>query len=124
MLNLIQLLITPFGCRCTTHHRLGEPESVKVTPSWLICPIHVPRQLRHQPRANSRGDVSGREAEPYRCTGTFLPGKSILGINFPSSLNMKAFKNVSRCMFVRVFLTNLSHKENVDYGSQELSYIW
>lgn len=52
--------------------------------------------------------------------GYVFPGKSIHGTNFTSSLNIKTLKNVSLRMFVRVFPTNVSHKENVEYGPQEL----
>lgn len=51
--------------------------------------------------------------------GYVFAGKSIHGTNFTSSLNTKTLKNVSLCMSVWIFPTNVSHKENVEYGPLE-----
>ena len=49
--------------------------------------------------------------------------KIFSGTSCTSFLNIKTLKNMSLCMFTRVFQTNVNHKENVDYGPRELACI-
>lgn len=107
-------------CSCTTHPRVREPDSGKVTLHGWSHPqtAKTPSQCRQ-----SRCDVLGKETALPMSEDIFFLVKVLSGTNITSSLNMKTFKNISLCMCVRVFQTNLNHKENVEYRPRELFWV-